>query len=507
MAVNQIKLGAILSYVSLGLSNVLALIYTPFLLRMMGQSEYGLYSLVLSVVAYLSLMDFGFAAALVRYITLYRSRNETEKLPSLLGMFVSLYSVIGLVCFIAGIGLYLATDQIFGSSLTSLELEKARIMILILIVYLSISFPFSIFGAIITANEKFIFQKLLAIIRSIITPLLMLPLLFWGYKSVAMAGVAVVVGVLVNISNVWFCYTKIKIKISFKNFDIPLLREIFWFSLFIFLKIILERIYWSTGQFVLGAAVGTIAVAIFSIALQMKGYYESFSQAIGNLFLPRLTLMIGNKDSAALITETFVKVGRIQFHVIGFILCIYFLIGERFIVLWAGQNYISAFEISLFIMVPYTIPLIQSLGYLLIQAYNIQKPLVLIFLISTIITISLSFLLVDSYGAKGCAIALAVAIIVGEVLIMNWFYWKKLKLDIPLFWKEILKISMVMMVITVSCGYFISFFKIESLFSLVLYVACFSVVYCPLIYFIAMNSYEKSLVLSLFNVLKVKRLK
>jgi O-antigen/teichoic acid export membrane protein len=507
MAVNQIKLGGILSYVSLGVGNVLAIIYTPFLIRMMGQSEYGLYSLVLSVVAYLSLMDFGFGAALVRYITLYKSRNETEKLPSLLGMFISLYSVIGLICFLAGIGLYFSTDRIFGSSLTDLELEKARLMILIIAIYLSVTFPFSIFAAIITANEKFVFQKILAILRSVITPVLMIPLLFMGYKSVAMACVAVAVGILINIMNVWFCYSKIKIKISFKNFDYPLLREIFWFSLFVFLKIILERIYWSSGQFILGATVGTIAVAIFSVALQMKGYYESFSQAIGNLFLPRLTSMIGQKDSERLITETFVKVGRIQFHIIGFILCVYFLIGEKFIVLWAGQNYISAYEMSLFIMVPYTIPLIQSLGYLLVQAYNIQKPLIIIFLITTVLTISLSFLLIESYGAKGCAMALAVAIVVGEVLIMNWFYWKKLKIDIPLFWREIAKILAVMVLVTASCSFFISFFRIESLYSLVFYVACFAVIYFPLIYFVAMNAYEKNLVLSFFNVLKLRRTK
>ena len=504
MPTNQIKLGGILSYVSLGLSNILAIIYTPFLLRMMGQSEYGLYSLVLSVVAYLSLMDFGFAAALVRYITLYKSRNETEKLPSLLGMFISLYSVIGFVCFIVGISLYFSTDGIFGSSLTAVELEKARLMILIIVIYLSISFPFSIFGAIITANEKFIFQKILAILRSIITPVLMIPLLFMGYKSVAMASIAVIVGILINVANVWFCYSKIKIEISFKKFDFLLLREIFWFSLFVFLKIILERIYWSSGQFILGATLGTISVAIFSIALQMKGYYESFSQAIGNLFLPRLTAMVWNKDSKILISETFIKVGRLQFHIIGFILCVYFLIGEKFIVLWAGNNYISAYEISLFIMVPYTIPLIQSLGYLLAQAYNVQKPLIIIFFISTVLTISLSFLLIDSHGAIGCAIALAIAIIVGEVLIMNWFYWKKLKINIPLFWKEILKISAVMFIVTLVSSFFVSAFEVKSLSALALYVLCFSIIYFPLIYVIAMNTYERNLILSFFNILKFK---
>lgn len=67
MAVNQLKIGAFLSYVSIALNNIIGLLYTPFMLRMLGQNEYGLYSLVASVVAYLTILDFGFANAIVRY--------------------------------------------------------------------------------------------------------------------------------------------------------------------------------------------------------------------------------------------------------------------------------------------------------------------------------------------------------------------------------------------------------------------------------------------------------
>lgn len=66
MAINQLKAGAFLSYVSIGLNNIVGLLYTPFMLRMMGQSEYGLYSLVASVVAYLTVLDLGFGNAIVR---------------------------------------------------------------------------------------------------------------------------------------------------------------------------------------------------------------------------------------------------------------------------------------------------------------------------------------------------------------------------------------------------------------------------------------------------------
>ena len=75
----QIKTGVILSYLTLALSNIIALVYTPFMLRMMGQSEYGLYSLVASVVAYLTIMDFGFGNAIVRYTAKYRAESKQNE--------------------------------------------------------------------------------------------------------------------------------------------------------------------------------------------------------------------------------------------------------------------------------------------------------------------------------------------------------------------------------------------------------------------------------------------
>lgn len=83
----QLKVGVLLSYLTLGLSNLIALIYTPFMLRMMGQSEYGLYSLVASVVAYLTILDFGFGNAIVRYTAKYRAEGKVEDQYSLFGLF------------------------------------------------------------------------------------------------------------------------------------------------------------------------------------------------------------------------------------------------------------------------------------------------------------------------------------------------------------------------------------------------------------------------------------
>jgi O-antigen/teichoic acid export membrane protein len=79
MKINQLKAGAVLSYAILGLNNVIGLLYTPYMLRMMGQSEYGLYSLVASVVAYLTILDLGFGNAIIRYTAKFRAEGKTEE--------------------------------------------------------------------------------------------------------------------------------------------------------------------------------------------------------------------------------------------------------------------------------------------------------------------------------------------------------------------------------------------------------------------------------------------
>ena len=80
---NQIKAGAILTYVTLFLNSAIGLLYTPFLTLKLGQAEYGLYSLVASVVGSLTILDFGFGNALIRYTANLRAKKQEQKLKEM----------------------------------------------------------------------------------------------------------------------------------------------------------------------------------------------------------------------------------------------------------------------------------------------------------------------------------------------------------------------------------------------------------------------------------------
>lgn len=156
--VNQLKAGVILSYASMMVNSLISILYTPIMLRLMGRSEYGLYSLVASIVGYLGILNFGFGSAFIKYYSLYKVNGEQEDIDKLNGMFMMVYSVIGLIALIVGLVLTFSFKYIFEGGLSTTELQKAKILMLIMSVDVAISFPGSVFDANITSNERFFFS-------------------------------------------------------------------------------------------------------------------------------------------------------------------------------------------------------------------------------------------------------------------------------------------------------------------------------------------------------------
>lgn len=502
MPVNQLKAGVVLNYVVIFLNTVVGLLYTPYMLRMMGQSEYGLYSLVASVIAYLTVLDLGFGNAIVRYTAKFRAEKKTEEQYEMFGMFFLLYLVIGIIAFGIGLGLYFNVDTLFGNTMTAVELGRARIMMLLLVANLAFTFPMSIWGSIIQAYEDFVFQKSLNIIRIILNTAVMICLLHFGYKAVAMVVVQTIFNVLTLVVNFIYCRRKLNIHIyfRFKHFHWGFLKEVAIYSFWIFLNAIIDRVYWSTGQFVLGAMVGTAAVAVFAIAIQLEGMYMQFSTAISSVFLPKVTAMVATNRSRKEISDLFIRTGRIQYIVLAYILSGFIIFGRQFIELWAGAGYSDAYIISLLFFIPLTVPLIQNLGITILQARNEMKFRSVLYIIIALVSLAMQIVLTRYFGGIGCAMGVSGALVVGQILIMNVYYRRRQDLDIKTFWKEICKMSIIPIVLIFSSMLVIRhFFALDSWGKLVLGIAAFSLVYIPLFFRFSMTGEERNLFISMFH--------
>lgn len=508
MKVNQLKAGAVLSYVILGLSNVVGLLYTPYMLRMMGQSEFGLYSLVGSVVAYLTILDLGFGNAIIRYTAKFRAEGKTDEQYSMFGMFIVLYSFIALLALAAGLALYFNVEAIFGSSMSAVELGKARILMLLMVFNLVFTFPFSIFGSIISAYEDFIFQKVVQIVRIVLNTLIMVLLLKLGYRAIGMVVLITIFNVATQLINFWYCKYRIKVRFYFKKFNWQFLREVAMYSFYIFLNAIIDKIYWSTGQVVLGAFVSTAAVAVFAVGIQLENMYMNFSTAISGVFLPKVTAMTTNSKSEKAISDLFIRTGRIQFIIMAFILTGFIVFGKQFVIIWAGADYADVYTISLLFFIPLTVPLIQNLGITILQARNNVRFRALLYIVIAVLSLGLQLLVVKTYGGIGCAAAICIAIVIGHIIIMNIYYYKKQAIDIPKFWKEIGKMSVTPLILGTAAYFLIKYFPLHNILTLGVGILIFSLIYLPVFWFAGMNQSERELMYKpLSGVLKKLKLK
>lgn len=497
---NQLKAGVVLSYISTAISIVIQLVYMPVMIRLLGKSEYGLYSLVSSVVSYLSLFSLGFTGAYLRFFArFYRNR---EKLASMNGMFLTLFSILASIATICGIVLSFFPEQIFGSKLLDSELSKARILMLILVINIAINLISGIFDSIIGAYEQFIFQRIVGIASAIVNPFICLPLLLMGYGSVMLVVVTTGVAIVRFIVNVWFCIYKIQIPVSFHGFQWSLLKEITVFSSFLLLNMIIDQINWNVDKLILGHTNGTEEIAVYGVASQFNSLFMVFSTTISSVFSPRVNLIAAQKvnNYQTEFTKLMARIGRIQWFILGLLTGGFIVFGKYFIVhIFAGEGYEEAYIVALFLVIPILIPLIQNIGIEMQRAINKHQFRSIIYMIIAISNVAISIPLAGKWGAVGAAMGTAFSLLIGNGLIMNIFYHKVLHINMKYFWKEILKTWKGFLIPTILALLITRCVAFDNMRIFLINAVIFTVVYCVSILIFSCNVEEKKLIFSMIK--------
>ena len=498
---NQLKIGSILSYVQMALSMVIGIIYTPIMIRLLGQSEYGLYQTVSSTISMIGILNLGFNAGYVRYFAKYKVKNDIESIYKLNGLFLIIFSIIAFIGLAIGFVIAFNLNWVFKDGLTESEYLTAKALMFLATINLAISFPFSVLTSIISANEKFVFLKVVNMIQTVLSPAITLPLLMLGYRSIAMVSVSLILSIVHGIINLYYVLFKLKNKFVFKGFEKGLLKSLFAYTGFIALNLIIDQINWNVDKIILGRYKGTTEVAICAVGYSLYNYYMTFSTAISGVFTPRIHKIINEtKNNVKLqikyITELFVKVGRIQFLILGLIATGIVFFGKEFIVnIWAGEEYADSYYVALLLILPASIALVQNVGIEVQRALNKHKFRSIAYFFMALINLTLSILLCQRYGAVGSALGTAVSLVVSNGLVMNIYYHKKCNINVVCFWKNILRQSLGLFAPITFGVFYKKFVDCDNLFFFLLGIVLYSFIYCASVWFISMNDYEKNLLL------------
>lgn len=489
---NQLKTGAAISYVALGINILTGLLYTPWMIHSIGQANFGLYTLAMSVIS-LFVFDFGLSSAVTRFIAKYLAMKRQDLADNCLGLVYKLYIYIDIVLFIALCAVYFFIPQIY-EELSPDEIERFKVVYSIAAVYSVLSFPFIPINGILTAHEKIIQLKCADVFQKLFIVAAMTVCLLLGYGLYALVLINAVGGLLCIAYKLWCIRKYTNQRIAWKYSSKSELKELASYSGWVTVIALAQRCIFNLAPTILGITSGAVSIAILGIAMTIEGYCFTFANALNGIFLPKVTRILMEKDGNIL--PLMIRVGRIQLIVVAFIITGFICFGYPFIILWVGEGFKASYLCAVLIILPSLFHLPQTIGIESIYARNKVKNLAIVFIIMAVCNIIGAFILSPFLGAVGICISVCAVFII-RTFGLDWILSKNLGINVASFFRATFLPLMPFIVIAgifgaISCYMVYPF----NWLTLIAEIILFSSVYFGFLYLWGMNGEERNLVRS-----------
>ena len=330
---SQIKKGAVLNYVTIIITNVVGLLLTPFIIQKLGDAEYGVYLAIGALVGSISVLDFGLNNTIVRFVAKYQAEKDIKAEENFLGTVMLIYVFISALIVAFGTVFYFNIDTYFTKMSTE-EIDIAKTMFLILLFNLAIRLPGGSFTGICSGYERFVYPKMLNIIRYIVRSIMVLAILFLGGKAISIVIIDTIMNLIMILLTGKYVFYNLRVRIKLHTLDYSFIKQILRYSIWVFVFSLVSIFQWKAGHIILGNIAIPEVLAIYGVGIMLGTYYGAFSTAISSVFLPRATQMTASNATSKELTDMMIKIGRVSFILLIYILGAFILYGKQFVYLW-----------------------------------------------------------------------------------------------------------------------------------------------------------------------------
>ena len=292
-------------------------------------------ALVGPIIAYLLLLSMGLGSAYMRYYSQAKVAQDRRTMAKLNGMFLVTYTVLGLVLLVLGFTLAAHPQNVFGAKWTEEELALGAKLLRIMSVNAALSFPISVFESNVNINERYLFLKLVAMAKSVLSPMISIPLLLLGYHSPAIAILSLMLTIVSGVVEAFYCLIRLRMPISFRGYDFALMKSMMGFTFYVFIAVVVDQVNYGIGTLMTTWIHGTELSAVYYNANQLNVYYLSFAMAISNVLAPRVHRMVASNTPTRELGRLMTRAGRLQFIMLMCVFLGFVAVGRPFVVLWA----------------------------------------------------------------------------------------------------------------------------------------------------------------------------
>ncbi len=499
MNTKELRRGAILSYILIIVNTFYGLFFTPFLISSLGSGEYGVYKIMGSFIGSITILDLGIGSTILRYTAKFYAEKESKKLSNFAAMGMIEATGIAIIMVIASVFCYFKIDALYAGALSTFELEKAKELFVLFAVILVLNTYEKVLFSLIAGCEHYAFSNLLKLLRLLLKLVFSVLILQHISDSAVLLKIEIVLLLLCMIIQIIFLRFNIGIKIRLHKWDHSLFLGSFGYTILMFIQSIAVQFNGNLDNMVIGAVIGSTAVAVYSIGLQLYNMYEQFAMAFSDMMLPTVSKQIAVGASSEELENTVIKIGRLEFIVLGGALCGFAIIGQEFINLWLGAEYLFAWKVGLLLMIPTTIPLIQNVCLSILRAKNKMLFRTIAVSIMAVFNFIFTIVGVPIFGAIAACIGTMIGLIGANIIAMNIYYVKVIKLNIFRIFSNILSKTWVCCILSGIVLYFVNQCLYGNWIVWLVKVVLFIVVYGVLLLLFGLKGYERNYILSVLK--------
>lgn len=418
-----------------------AFFLTPYVIHSLGETRYGIWTLVVGVTGYYGLLDLGVASGMTQYLTRYLAANEIDKLNRSASTGFVVLSGIGSLVFIGSLIIAFSAASLFRIQAASPS--EVTLVLAVTGTSVAVQFMFFTYSAVFTAVQRFDLSNLIGISTRILSAGATIICLEAGYGLVGLSLVVAGTNVLDYLIR-WRVAGRLlpAMKISPKLVSWESFQEVVSFGIWNSVSAGSVRLISYTDALVIAAFMPVAAVAPFAIAANLRSYFEDVFVRAGFVFFPAVTELDAQGNQAGL-RQIYLRSSK--YILLGSILLgsIAMFSAQDFFRLWVGsyaepEDYPSIASIFYILIVASMISVAQRVGYQVLLGTRRVKLLALLFAAEGVCNLLITLVLVPGYGLVGVALGTLIPAILFQGLLQPVFVCQSLQISLRAYCRQVL---------------------------------------------------------------------
>lgn len=414
------------NWLGLVLRGVISLVLTPILIHYLGDFQYGLWVLVMSVVDYSGILDLGIRPTLHRFVARWKGLNDRTALNETIASAFTVSCAAGSLVLVVTFAALPQLSSFFD--FRAANSTEFRWLIFLLGINLAVLLPARVLGAYLCGVQRFDLFNGVEVVTCLGRAVVIVLVLHLGTGVLGVAAVTLGTSILLLFLN-YGLVVRVDPEVSIhpRQLEWTRVRELGAYSFYLVLNSAGDYLRFYTDSVVIARVLSISMVTPFAIAGRLMDYFKSILFGLVGPLVPRMSELEGLGKEQEL-QQVFLRGTRAASLLSLLIGSLFLLDGKVILHLWVGERFVGSYPLLLTLTAGYVVTLAQYPSTVLICALNRHQPLGWWTLAEGVINLLLSAHWAKCYGLVGVAMGTTIPMVFTALIIQPWYTLRILEL-------------------------------------------------------------------------------